>query len=461
MKKIFLFTAVTFLTGCGLYKPYHRPDVETEGLFGDTYQIADTTSTIADISWQNIFTDPHLQGLINQGLENNTDLQTAYLRVQQAEAGLMSSRLAFLPSLHLAPEGSLASFDRAATTKTYTLPVVASWEIDIFGRLQNAKKRSKAALLQSREYTQAVRTQLIAAIANHYYLLLMLDAQYEITAQTAETWRESVETMRAMKEAGMATEAGVAQIEGTYYSIQASLLDLGQQINETQNSLSLILAETPHTIARGKLKEQDFPVELTTGVPVQLLANRPDVKSAELSLMQAHYATNEARSYLYPSLSLSGLAGWTNSAGAYIINPGKLLLSAAGSLTQPLFNKGINLAQIKIAEAQRQEAMLNFQQTILNAGSEVNDALTQYQIARNKREIRNQQIEAMERAVESTELLMAHTSTTYLEILTARQSLLSAQINQVADKFSEIQGIISLYHALGGGRELPEEEQSL
>ncbi|MCD7930039.1 MAG: efflux transporter outer membrane subunit [Tannerellaceae bacterium] len=461
MKKIIIFTAATFLTGCGLYKPCHRPDIETEGLFGDTYEIADTTTSIGDVRWQDIFTDPHLQHLINQGLENNTDMQSAYLRVKQAEAGLMASRLAFLPSLHLAPEGSLSSFDRSAASKAYTLPVAASWEIDVFGRLQNAKKRSKAAYLQSQEYTQAVRTQLIAAIANYYYLLLMLDSQYEITLQTAATWQESVETMRAMKEAGMTTEAGVAQIEGTWYAIEASLHDLAQQINETQNSLALILAEPPHQIARGSLKEQDFTIELTTGVPLQLLANRPDVKSAELSLMQAHYATNEARSYLYPSIMLSGVAGWTNSVGSYIVNPGKLLLSAAASLTQPLFNKGIHLAQVKIAEAQRQEAMLNFRQVLLNAGAEVNDALVQYQTARNKRELRTLQIEAMERAVESTELLMAHTSTTYLEILTAQQSLLSAQLTQAADQFSEIQGIISLYHALGGGRELYTEEEQL
>lgn len=461
MKKIILImTAVACLSGCGLYKSYDRPDIKTDGLFGEEYITTDTTS-LGNIRWQEIFTDPYLQGLINKGLQNNTNLQSAHLRIQQAEAVLTTAGLAFVPSLFFAPEGAISSFNGAAATKTYTVPVVASWELDIFGKLQNAKKRSKAAYLQSREYEQAVRTQLIASIANLYYLLLMLDAQYEISVETAAAWKESVETMRAMKEAGMTTEAGVAQTEATYYAIETSLHDIIYEINETENTLALILAETPHDIPRGRLKDQIFPVELTTGVPLQLLANRPDVKSAELNLIQAHYGTNEARASLYPSVNLSGLAGWTNNVGSAIINPGKLLLSAAASLTQPLFNKGINRAQVKIAEAQRQEAILNFQQTLLNAGAEVNDALTLYQTAQNKKNLRIQQIESLEKAVASTELLMAHSSTTYLEILTARQGLLSAQLIQVADQFSEIQSIINLYHALGGGREITGKKDTL
>ncbi|MCD8194101.1 MAG: TolC family protein [Tannerellaceae bacterium] len=455
MKNILIIGSVAFLTGCGLYKPYNRPDIQTDDLYGEAYTTSDTTS-LASLDWQELFTDPYLQALIVEGLENNTDLQAAYWRVKQAEAVLTTSKLAFLPSFHFTPEGGLSSFDGATATKTYTVPVVASWEIDIFGKLQNANKRSKASYLQSLEYRQAVRTQLIAAIANHYYLLLMLDTQYDITVQTAAIWKESVETMRAMKAAGMTTEAAVAQTEGTYFSIEASVHDLRQQISETENNLALLLGESPRAYERGSLDGQQFPEALSAGVPLQLLANRPDVKSAELSLIQAHYATNEARASLYPSITLSGLAGWTNSAGAYIVNPGKLLWTAAASLTQPLFNKGLNRAQVKIAEAQREEAMLGFQQTLLNAGVEVNNALTQYQTARDKQVLRQQQVASLETAVESTELLMTHGSTTYLEILTARQTLLSAQLSQVSDRFNEIQGVISLYHALGGGRETTE-----
>lgn len=235
--------------------------------------------------------------------------------------------------------------------------------------------------------------------------------------------------------------------------VEASLLDIKQQIREVENSLSILLGDVPDAIDRGKLEGQDFPQELAVGVPLQLLSRRPDVKSAELSLAQAFYSTNSARSAFYPSITLSGTAGWTNSAGSMIINPGKLLLSAVGSLTQPLFNKGLNMAQLKIAKAQQEEAKLSFQQALLNAGSEVNNALTQVQVARDKTELRDGQITSLETAVRSTQLLMRHGNSTYLEVLTAQQSLLSAQLKQIADRFDEIQGIINLYQALGGGRE--------
>ena len=257
----------------------------------------------------------------------------------------------------------------------------------------------------------------------------------------------------AMKAAGMTDEAGVAQTEANCYMVEASLLDLKQQIREVENSLSILLGDVPDAIERGKLQGQSFPEELTVGVPLQLLSRRPDVKSAELSLAQAFYSTNAARSAFYPSITLGGTAGWTNSAGSMIINPGKLLLSAVGSLTQPLFNKGLNMAQLKIAKAQQEEAKLSFQQALLNAGSEVNNALTQVQVARGKTELRDGQITSLETAVRSTQLLMKHGNSTYLEVLTAQQSLLSAQLTQIADRFDEIQGIINLYQALGGGRE--------
>ena len=281
----------------------------------------------------------------------------------------------------------------------------------------------------------------------------MLDEQYRISEETAVNWRESVRAMRAMMAAGMTNEASVSQSEANCRQVEASLLDLKQQIKEVENSLSILLGEVPGGIERGHLAGQDFPEELTVGVPLQLLSRRPDVKSAELSLASAFYSTNAARSAFYPSITLSGTAGWTNSAGNMIINPGKLLLSAVGALTQPLFNKGLNIAQLKIAKAQQEEAKLAFLQALLNAGSEVNNALTQVQTARGKTELRTGQIISLENAVRSTQLLMQHGTSTYLEVLTAQQSLLSAQLTQVADRFDEIQGIINLYQALGGGRD--------
>ena len=448
-KQILLFVAVAFtLSSCGIYSKYKPVSEVPDGLYGSTDESAAQTADTANfgnLAWREVFSDPFLQTLIDSALVRNTDLQTAQLRVKEAEAALMTSKLSYLPSLFLAPEGSISSFDGAKATKTYSLPATAAWEIDIFGRLTNAKRGAKAALLQSREYEQAVQTQLVASVANAYYTLLMLDAQYEIATATEKAWKESVAATRAMKAAGMVTEAGLAQTEATYYNICTTVLDLKEQINQTQNSLSLILAEVPHDIQRGKLAGQQLPETFAPGIPLQMLSNRPDVRSAELSLAQAFYSTNAARSAFYPSITLGGSAGWTNSAGSMIVNPGKLLASVFGSLTQPLFNKGANIAQLKIAS-------LAVQQTLLAAGSEVNDALTQVQTARSKSIYFDKQVASLENAARSTRLLMQHGNTTYLEVLTAQQTLLNAQLSQVANRFTEIQGVITLYQALGGGR---------
>lgn len=453
-KQILIIAALGLLSSsCGIYTRYQRPeDIHTDGLYGQEVEVQDTAS-IASLSWRQLFTDPQLQTLIGQALAGNTDLQSAHWRIKEAEAALSSARLAYLPSFMLTPQGGVSSFDGSKGSWTYTGIASAGWEIDIFGKLTNAKRRAKALYLQSLEYEQAVTSSLIANVANLYYTLLMLDEQYRISEETAENWGESVRTMRAMMAAGMANEAAVSQYEANWRQVEASLLDLKQQIKEVENSLSILLGDVPGEVERGRLEGQTFPEELTVGIPLQLLSRRPDVKSAELSLASAFYNTNAARSAFYPSITLSGTAGWTNSAGSMILNPGKLLLSAIGSLTQPLFNRGLNLAQLKIAKAQQEEAKLSFRQALLNAGSEVNNALTQVQTARQKAEFRTQQVASLETAVRSTGLLMQHGTSTYLEVLTARQSLLAARLTQVADRFSEIQGVINLYQALGGGKE--------
>lgn len=456
MKKIAIICLAAGMTSCGIYKNYTRPEVVTDGLYG-AVETADT-KTLGDLDWREVFTDPRLQTLIERALANNTDLQSAQWRVKEAEAALKSARLAYLPSFNFAPQGSFSSFDNGPVTKTYNIPVAASWQVDIFGGVTNAKRKAKALYLQSQEYRQAVRAQLIGSVANLYYTLLMLDSQYEVSKQTSVKWEESVRTMREMKAAGMANEAAVAQYEGNYYGIVASLSNIEYSIRKAENGLCTILGESPRAIDRGRLDEQRLPEHLAVGVPVQMLSNRPDIRQAEYGLMQAYYATNAARSALYPSITLSGSAGWTNNAGV-IVNPGKLLLSAAGSLLQPIFNANANRANLKIAKAKQEEAKLAFQQALLNAGAEVNTALTQCQTARAKSDLRNRQIASMQRAVESTELLMRHSSTTYLEVLTAQQSLLSAQLSQISDRFDEIQGTVNLYQALGGGRDLSPAEK--
>lgn len=452
MNKIF-FTLLTaaLVSSCGIYTPYKRPEVKTDGLYRDTVTAADSAS-LGNLAWRELFTDPALQVLIEQGLANNTDLQTARLRVQEAEASLLSARLSYLPAVSLDPQGTISSFDNRKATQSYQLPISASWEIDIFGKLTNAKRGAKAALEQSEAYRQAVQTQLISSVANSYYTLLMLDSQFAISQQTVSNWKENLKAMRALKEAGQYNEAAVAQAEASSLSAEASLLSLQQQVNETENSLSTLLGNVPQHIVRGEMKNQQFPAKLSTGVPLQLLSNRPDVKEAEASLVQAFYYTNKARSAFYPSITLGGSAGWTNSGGGAITNPGALLLNTVGSLTQPLFNKGNNIANLKIAKAQQQEALLAFQQSLLNAGAEVNNALTQFQIAGKKGAITQQQVATLETAVKNTRLLMKHSNYTYLEVLTAQETLLQAQLTQVSNRFDEIQGVINLYRALGGGR---------
>lgn len=451
MKKIVPILVIAALTcSCNIYKTYERPEISTEGLFRDTVSITDTTS-LANLAWHELFTDPQLQVLIEQGLNNNTDLRTACLRVTEAEASLLSARLSYLPSASLAPQGTISSFDKQNATKSYQLPVSASWELDIFGKVTNARRGVQAALEQSEAYRQAVQTQLIASIANNYYTLLLLDEQLVISKQTSANWKEYIKTMYALKRAGQTNEAAVSQAEANSLSVETSILTLKQQISEAENSLSTLLGEAPHSITRGKLEGQIFPETLAAGIPLQLLSNRPDIRQAEASLTQAFYSTNEARSAFYPNITLSGTAGWTNSGGIGITNPGALLLNAVGSLTQPLFNKGTNIANLKIAKAQQEEAVLAFQQRVLDAGAEVNNALTQFQTARSKSSLTQRQITSSDTAVRSTRLLMQHGNTTYLEVLTAQESLFQTQLTHVSNRFDEIQSVINLYQALGGG----------
>ncbi|MDE5945410.1 MAG: TolC family protein [Rikenella sp.] len=457
MKKIIVMSAAALvMSGCGIYSKYKPAEEVPEGLYGADYtatgEAAADTVNFGNAAWKTVFTDPYLQRLIDTALVRNADLQTAQLKVKEAEASLMSARLSYLPSFNFTPNGTLSSFDGSPVSKTYTIPVQASWEIDIFGKLTNAKRQTRVGYELSEANVQAVKTSLVAGVANVYYTLLMLDAQHRIAVETEAVWKQSVETTRAMKKAGMVTEAALAQTEATYYSIRTQLLTLSEQINTTQNALCLLLMETPRAIERGRLEDQSLPTDLAVGIPIQMLSNRPDVRMAELSLARSFYGTNAARAAFYPTITLGGSVGWTNSAGAAIVNPGKFLWSAVASLTQPLFNRAANIAQLRIAKAQQEEAQLAFQKTLLSAGIEVNEALEAYQTAQSKATLYDRQVEALETATRSTQLLMKHGNTTYLEVLTAQQTLLSAQLNQVANRVTEIQSVITLYRALGGGR---------
>lgn len=461
MKSSYIILALSLLwvgsmSSCNIYRKYQRPEVVVNGLYRDVTSDTDTlksdTANMGNLPWKEMFTDSKLQALIEEGLANNLDLQTAALRVKEYEAQLLSARLAYLPSFNLTPTGTVASFDNSKATQTYQLPVAASWEVDLFGRLLNSKRAAKAALLQSEWYRQAVQTQVVAAIANGYYTLLMLDAQLSLSEETAKSWAESVRTTRALKDAALTTQAAVSQSDAQYNAVEISIVELRQQIREAENALCLLLGRPAGAVERGMLDEQDIPAELSAGVPVQLLSNRPDVRQAEAALMVAFANTNVARSAFYPQLILSGTAGWTNSVGSQVLNPGKLILSATAGLVQPIFNKGANTAKLRVAKAQQEEARLAFQKSLLNAGNEVSNALYQYKTVQDKKLSREEQIFSLEAAVKETEELQRLSTTTYLEVLTARQTLLSARLSQVADAFQELQAMVNLYQALGGGR---------
>lgn len=460
MKKqiIGMMCATAMMSSCHIYKAYDRPEsIDASGIYRDPVSAVDTlaadTMNMGNLPWQEIFRDAKLQSLIEEGLANNVDMQAAILRVEEAKVMLTSARLSYLPSINLAPQGTLSSFDGSKTSKTYQLPVAASWEIDLFGKLLNANRNQKAAYLQSKYAQQAVRSQLICGIANIYYSLLMLDRQVEITTETSAIYKENVRVMEAMKIAGMTTEAAVAQMRAASHQVEASLMDLKRQVRETENSLAVLLAKAPQTIERSTLDEQVMPEELTAGVPLQLLENRPDVKVAEMTLASAYYTTNQARAAFYPGLNITGTAGWTNSAGAMVVNPGKVLLTAIGSLTQPIFNNGKLIANLKVSKAEEKIAQMNYQQAILKAGQEVSDALFLYETQNKKLQEDKGQVEQLDKAVTYTKALFQSGDATYLEILTAQQSLLSAQLGEVADNFQRMQAVINLYSALGGGRE--------
>ncbi len=458
MKRILLIAAtILMITGCGIYRKYERPaDIVTDSLFGERFHTADTSS-IADLEWKELFTDPYLQVLIDSALTRNTDLKTAQLRVDQALVGLRIAKLSYLPTFNFAPDAAISGFNNFNGVNTggswsFTIPVAASWEIDIFGGKTNAKRKAQASADMAEEYRQAVCTGLIAGVATQYYSLLMLDEQLRIAKSTCDKFEESVRVMRAMMGAGMANDVAVAQLEGAWYQVEAAVRDIEKAVVELENSLCSVLCDTPHPIVRGKLSDASFPTELKTGFPVALLTRRPDVRAAENKLAASYYAVNESRADLYPSLTISGVAGWTNALGATIFNPAGLLFNAAGSLFQPIFNATALKGKVEIARADQKAAELAFVQTVLNAGSEVNNALAAYQTALEKETWRGKQVESLSKAVEKTEKLMQYTSTTYLEVLTAQQSLLQAETSQAQDTFEKISAVISLYRSLGGGK---------
>ena len=455
MKKIVLILSLaTLLTSCSIYKKYSRPEeISTDKLYGNLEK-ADTTS-LADLSWREFFTDKHLQGYIEEALKNNIDMRLAAERVSQAEISLQSAKLAFIPSFSFAPSIQTESSKSYSPTRyAYSLPIAASWEIDIMGRQLNAKRRASAALEQSKLYRRSVQTALVAAVANSYYTLLMLDEQLKTSRHTLTTWEENIRTLDALKRAGKTNEAAVLQAKANKYSVEADVLTLEKKIMEMENSFCALIGVVPMPIERSTLSEQKLPLELSAGVPAELLSRRPDVRQAELNLAQCHYSKNIARAAFYPNVSLSGALGWTTGNGNIVIDPGSMIANLLASLTQPVFGRGVNKARMMTTEAQYDQAAYEFRQCLLDAGVEVNNALTMWQTAQRRVEIVKKQIISLKAAVWNTQLLMKHGNANYLEVLSAQKNLLQAELTETSDRLDEIRGVINLYHALGGGYEL-------
>ena len=451
-------TATLCLSSCGIYNKYERPEnVRTEGLYRDTATVdgvlaASETSSLGSTPWREVFTDPYLQKLIDSALVNNTDLRSAALSVTQAKAMLTSARLAYLPSFTFSPTGTLSSWDKGKASQIYSLPVEASWQLDLFGSLTNAKRAQQMAYLQSQDYQRAVRCGLVSGVANVYYSLLMLDKQLEITKDMEVLTKQTYDLMVRQKELSATDESAVMSAKANYYSVLASIPEIERQIREAENSLSLLLCEVPQTIQRGKLENQRLPEKFSVGIPVQVLANRPDVHANEMALAQCFYNVNKARSAFYPNINVAGSAAWTNSSGAGIVNPGKLLATAVGSLVQPIFMKGQLVAQLKVAKAQQEQAFLTWQQSVLKAGSEVSNALVLYQSSAKRSDYEAVQIESLQRNVEVAEKMFKMSQNgNYLNVITAQQALLQAQLSKVADDFNKMQAVVNLYNALGGG----------
>ena len=418
----------------------------------DTLAVTDTTS-FGNLPWRSVFTDPQLQTLIQQGLDNNVDLLNAALSVKMIEAQLACAKLAFLPSVAFTPQGTLSSFDGSKTTKSYQLPILASWNVDLFGNILSVKRSAQMQLLQAKDYQLAVKTNIITGVANLYYTLLMLDRQLEILTDMEGLTKETWDMMALQMKYGRARSTSVQSAEASYYSVQSQITDMKRQIREVENSLSLLLCQPGQTISRGKLSDQSLPSEFSTGIALQMLNNRPDVHAAEMSLAACYHNVQTARSRFYPSINITGSGIFTNSMGTQTFNPGKWLLSAIGSLTQPIFANGQLVAGLKVAKAQQEQAFNNWQNAIYKAGNEVSNALVSYNSYDERSRLEQKQTELYRQNVEDTRQLYKSSGTSYLEVISAQANLLNAEITKVSDDFYKMQAVVSLYSALGGGRE--------
>lgn len=444
---------VTIVASCKVTQHYSQPsDAASNNLYRDISN-ADTT-TIANISWKQMFSDTLLQALIQEGISNNLDLKVAVARIKSAAANARQSRLALLPAIDANATATLQSVPSTqfGFPEAYQLYISSSWEADIWGKLTSAKRASLALLLQSEAYKRAVQTQLVADMAINYYSLMGYDAQLQVTERTVDNRKKEVETMKILKESDVVTGAAVVQSAANRYSVEITIPDLKQNIRETENTLSILLGRNPDTVFRSTLEQQTIISDLATGVPAQLLANRPDVQQAEYQLRNSFELVNVARTYFYPSLTITASGGLSATSLSQLFNPVSFFANITGGLLQPVFEQGINKQRLAVAQANQEEYLNTFKKTILIAGQEVSNALYSYHAAVEKQSLRSQQIDNLQKSVDYTKQLLEYSSATnYTDVLTSEQSLLAAQLSSINDKLQQLTAVVSLYRSLGGG----------
>ena len=458
-KNILAAVAVSLaLTSCSLYKKYESKAEIPAGVMGSLPNgstAPETTASdgfaVGNISWRQFFTDPLLQQLIEQALEGNTDLASARIAIEQSQASLKAARLGYLPAFSLAPQGSLSSFDLSPLTKTYSLPLQMSWDVELFGSITNKKRAAKAVFLQAQCSEEAVHSNLVSAVAQHYSMLQVLDRQLEILMQTDSLWSASLETQKSLWENGKAYSTAVNQMESSWLNVKTQIVDTRHSIHSTENSLCRLLAITPQHIARNKWGAHALSTSIALGgFSAEMLLARPDIRMADHAMEEAFYNTQTARAAFFPSLTLSGTIGWTNNGGV-VVDPGKLLLNIMGQLTQPVFMRGQLKANLRIAKLTQKDLLGKYAQTVIDAGNQVNEALADYQATAEKHEYYHRQVATLHDAYTGTHELMDNGKASYLEVLTAQESLLSAQLSEAMNMYNGTQALIALYIALGGG----------
>lgn len=461
MKKLMIFAAASLLmSSCGLYNKYERPEtVETQGLIRDVLSDRDTlavqdTASFGNLPWRSVFTDSQLQALIEEGLSHNANLQNAALNVEMYETMLKAAKLAFLPAVTIGgnnPMGTISTLytDPSVTTKSYSLPVTASWTLDLFGNILSQKRSTQMQLLAMKDYQMAVRAQVVSGIANAYYTLLMLDKQLGIVTEMGNMAKETWEMMQLQYQLGRMRSTSVQSAQAAYLSTQTQANDFRRQIRATENALCLLIGRAGQQVSRSTLEAQSLPTEFSTGVGVALLQNRPDVHRAEMQLASCFHDVQTARSQFYPSITIGASASFTNSNGA--LTPGKWLTTLFGSLTQPIFMRGALTANLKVSKMKYEQAFNTWQNSILQAGNEVSNALVNYNGYDENSKLEKERIEILTKNVEDTRALYQSSGASYLEVLTAQSQLLSAQLTKITDDFNKMQAVVSLYTALGGG----------